>query len=386
MNHRIESLIDTLKHTKELKTRKNIIKSLGSSESQLVIPVLIEALKEEEPVINMAAAEALERIGFPAMKQLIFLLTSKDERVRGRVARILGKLRNKDAIIPLMSLCHLDPDPLVRCFAIESLVAIDDQHARMAIINGLKDTTSLVRGISVDTLVKANSIDPVEKIELLAESLKDPDPIVRCKSVKFLGTLVNDSVTEHLVSVLQDSDIIVRIEAVKALGNLADSKAISSLVNIIQEDLFTDLQWEATEALGKMGTPAAKDLIIALKSNRREVRFLAAKALGEIKDEESVIPLINALNDGEWLVQEEAARALKSTGRVIISPLIEIVSQKANNLAEEALEKVMDLLVFFEAGKEELKPIESLLLSIVLTGTEERLKKSATELLKQLDS
>ena len=67
----------------------------------------------------------------------------------------------------------------------------------------------------------------------------------------------------------------------------------------------------AAEALGNIKSDTAvKPLINALKDEDWFVRMRAAEALGKIKSDTAVKPLINALKDENWFVRKRAAWAL----------------------------------------------------------------------------
>ena len=88
------------------------------------------------------------------------------------------------------------------------------------------------------------------------------------------------------------------------------------------------VRWNAAEALGQIGDArAVVPLIDALKDGNPEVRCSAATALGNLGDERTVIPLISVLMDNDFVVRERAAEAL---GKIIskIDKLSELTDLK----------------------------------------------------------
>ncbi len=67
---------------------------------------------------------------------------------------------------------------------------------------------------------------------------------------------------------------------------------------------------EAAKYLAASGPNVVCDLVVAIRSEQREVRYAAAWALGEIGGEQSVTALCEALGDRHWSVREVAAHAL----------------------------------------------------------------------------
>lgn len=83
----------------------------------------------------------------------------------------------------------------------------------------------------------------------------------------------------------------------------------------------SDICWSVAEALVKIGHPTVEPLIAALKD--RVIVNEAAWALGEIKDQRAVEPLIILLKDYDGYVRESAARSLgKIKDPRAVAPLI----------------------------------------------------------------
>jgi HEAT repeat protein len=78
----------------------------------------------------------------------------------------------------------------------------------------------------------------------------------------------------------------------------------------------------ARKALGKIGHPAVKYLIEALKDKNQVVRWEAAKSLGEIEDPSAVDALVTALRDKMFDVRWLAAQALIQIGPKSIKPIL----------------------------------------------------------------
>lgn len=100
----------------------------------------------------------------------------------------------------------------------------------------------------------------------------------------------------------------------------------------------------AERALIKIGEPVVELLIEALKDTDKNIREIAAEALGEIGDVRAVDPLINALKDGDSFVRGYAAEALGKIGdERAIGSLTKALNDKSSFVwekAKEALEKI----------------------------------------------
>jgi HEAT repeat protein len=130
---------------------------------------------------------------------------------------------------------------------------------------------------------------------------------------------------ETWVSALKDEELATRFQAVEALGVIGDPAAVGLLVAVLTDkDEDFSVRSGAIEALGEIGEPTAVDhLITALSDEDSRIRANAAEALGKIKSARAVEPLIVALKDEEWNVISKAAEALGEIGNTqAVEPLI----------------------------------------------------------------
>jgi hypothetical protein len=80
------------------------------------VPDLIQALRNRDPVVRKQAAEVLARMGSdakPAVPDLVHLLDDEDESIRKEAARTLGRIGpDAAAAVPALMRTLLQPDPL----------------------------------------------------------------------------------------------------------------------------------------------------------------------------------------------------------------------------------------------------------------------------------
>lgn len=89
---------------------------------------------------------------------------------------------------------------------------------------------------------------------------------------------------------LQDSDANLRERSASSLGDIGDPSGVPALVKALSTDPVTSVSVSAAEALGRIGGPeAGAALLQGSNANRRvEVRTAAVRALGSVKTENSV--------------------------------------------------------------------------------------------------
>ena len=117
-----------------------------------------------------------------------------------------------------------------------------------------------------------------------------------------------------LIRALSNRDPAVQYEAVEALGNIGDPAATDALMAALTGDQYSGIRWKAAEALGKIGAPAVPALVGALKNPDEDIRWKAAIVLGEIGDARAVGPLVDLLGDQDRFVRSRAGYALGMIG------------------------------------------------------------------------
>ena len=191
-----------------------------------------------------------------------------------------------------------------------------------------------------------------DEIEIQIDLLQDPDWAVRREAVTTLGEMGDDRCVEPVVRALRDGDWQVREAAIEAvgmigspcvepvvrllrdwdirkaaivaLGKIKDERVLEPLIGQLRNDEFNEL---ATEALAEIGQPAVEKLVAALKEKDENVRKQAVIALGRIKDPVAGDALIEMLKDKDWFTRLTAAAALEQIhderGREAIKPLLQ---------------------------------------------------------------
>jgi HEAT repeat protein len=132
---------------------------------------------------------------------------------------------------------------------------------------------------------------------------------------------VGSPAVDTLLKLLRDWE--VRKYAIAALGKIRDERVLDPLMLQLRNDEFKD---DAIDALVTLGEPSVEKLIGALRDKDENVRKCAVLALGRIKSSDAIDPLIELLGDKDWFTRLTAAAALESIGdergREAIKPLL----------------------------------------------------------------
>ena len=131
-----------LKLLRDWDVRKCAILALGKIRDERVLDPLMLQLRNDE--FKDDAINALVELGAPALPRLIAALRDKDENVRKSAVLALGRIKNGDAIDPLIEMLG-DPDWFTRLTAAAALESIGDERGREAIKPLLKDPDMVVK-------------------------------------------------------------------------------------------------------------------------------------------------------------------------------------------------------------------------------------------------
>jgi HEAT repeat protein len=237
------------------------------------LDVLRRMLKHSDNRVRAAAAESMAELGAQmCVSELIMLLKDEAWDVRSAAANSLGKLKAVSAFEPLVATLQ-DADPDVREMAVRALGRLTDARAIGPLVLCLVDIESGVRRAANSTL--------------------------RMLSRLWHKTDAAQQMTGELRKALESGDVAVRFAATLVLQQLGATSMISG--------------FEAASILTTSVQKQARVLSILtelLTDRDSDVRFAAAKSLGELCDERAVPALKPAAEDENVHVRRAVAEAL----------------------------------------------------------------------------
>jgi HEAT repeat protein len=197
-------------------------------------------------------------------------LESSDRHSRRAAAHRLGVLKHPDGTEPLARLLN-DEERFVRSMAAWAIWQIGSPSSFQAM---------------------ADVLDSKEK-----------ESTLRHLAARFFGKLGDPRATDLLLSALKDDDDYIRFPAAQALGNIGAEKAVGALKETLHRDEVMRVKVWAAFALVKIANDdeAYEYLVSALKNGDGGACLHAATALGELGEERSVEPLIEAMETAFWL-------------------------------------------------------------------------------------
>jgi HEAT repeat protein len=281
-------------------------------------------LSDDDASIRAASARTLGKLTCRnASKSLIHVLRDDDVHVVINATRALGEIAAKDAVQPIGDLLRSNKSLEVRGTAAEALGKIGDKNGRDALMQGLLDTSVLVRANSVralaecmgeksemfvdearrdgSRLVRAEAIECYGVAGLNARvgelgriATGDKDPMMRAAAIKALGMIKDSTVPPLLPPMLRDPDFAVVAAAVDAIGEQSYRDAIPVLMETYDahdERQFVDVQIEVVNVLSKMMAVEAESLLVDAASHPdARIRAAAVDALTKMGKPVPTVP------------------------------------------------------------------------------------------------
>lgn len=216
----------------------------------VAVPVLLDALSDEDPRIRLYVTDVLGEIGEAvAVPALAEALRDPEWRVRFRAADALGKMGKLEAVPDLMDMLT-DSSKDVRISAAWALGKIGNAAAVPGLVKLLHDREWRARWAAAEALWEIGE----QAIPALVEALREPDEYVRRAAIRALAE-IGDPAIAPLIEMLGDSNWDARWAAAAALQEIGE-EAVPELVQTLEADNW-QAAWAAAETLKRIGTPDA---------------------------------------------------------------------------------------------------------------------------------
>ena len=361
-------------------TQSAAIKALGLLQTEAGAQPLINELANEE--LQTDALAALVEMRNVAVPLLMDALKNASDEIRVQVADALGQIGDRRAIVPLIETLNTDPHKEVKAFA---AIGLGNMYARG---ENNSAVTALTNALSYDDTTATNAAEALGKISVATEDAvqkliiialdKQMRETLRSAALTALWRLKPEQAVQPmlLITFSDETSPVLRASAVKVLSRIQAPETVPVLIWMLstrfdeisdfqrhmkreyktldalrtQVDTF-QIQWtadypqtnyrtwgelkpipslvrsEVARALGVIkGETVIEPLVRALEDDgRATVRQSAAWGLGEVKGDPTIPPLVNALKkDKQGVVRQEAAIALgKIKGQKVVDPLVD---------------------------------------------------------------
>lgn len=252
------------------------IKALVKMKKEALAP-LVEALRHQDKNVRKCAAEALAEIRDErAVEPLIRSLRDRNPEVlcaAAEAVKALGKIKDERAVQALMERLRKG---IARgdLGGLEILLDIGGETALGAVellVHGLEVAEKKRVGrvvLALGTIAEHHELGEVlgamidtEKVKTLSETLEDQDVHVRSATVICLGKSKDEAALEPLIEALRDKDGHIRTEAVQALGEFKDERAVEPLIIALEIEEWGSTALEMIDLLGEIGDKRAVEAL-----------------------------------------------------------------------------------------------------------------------------
>jgi HEAT repeat protein len=244
---------------------------------------LVEALAEESRradrsrLFRDSAQQGLRNAATEAVLARFVELLERSGEVRERVLRVL--LAVGGGAFPLLeSVLVRTGDAGLREAVFRAMLESDPGGAR--VLERAMSEPAVGRVRAVLELAVLPGVDEALTRRWLERAAAHPDPTVRADVVRHATRLGGRGGVRTLRDLLADADEPVRRAAVRAMGELAEPSAVPFLARILNEADDDDLQLDAIDSLGRIGTAEALPALTAVLGRRQ---LFAGKRLARLK-------------------------------------------------------------------------------------------------------
>lgn len=286
---------------------------------------LVEALAEESRradrsrLFRDSAQQGLRGAATEAVLARFVELLERSGEVRERVLRVL--LAVGGGAFPLLeSVLVRTGDAGLREAVFRAMLESDPGGAR--VLERAMSEPAAGRVRAVLELAVLPGVDEALTRRWLERAAAHPDATVRADVVRHATRLGGRGGVRILRELLADADEPVRRAAVRALGELAEPSAVPFLARILNEADDDDLQLDAIDSLGRIGTAEALPALTSVLGRRQlfagkrlaRLKLAAVAAVGRIQLPAAREVLSSLASGRDAELAAEAKRALAAQG------------------------------------------------------------------------
>lgn len=281
----VAELVEQLR-TADVEQRWKIIQQLSDTK-QNIVPALVKAMDDPDPLVKSGVAEVLGNLtdeAVPAIPGLIEMIND------GRRAIVPGP-SNPGLYFPSIRPIRLRPLRPLR--PLSSFSASANVEQRRTPPTPPENPENLLRITAIIALGKIGLPARTLATPPLTQALQDPDPWVKLNATWALSEIgASIPLLPHWLEALQHSDPSLRRSAAevfqdsrsllrKVLGAEANASTTADLLVVLKDDDFM-VRNAASNGLKLLGTGALPGLVQALKAPEPIVRLEAAELVGNL--------------------------------------------------------------------------------------------------------
>ncbi|HPG59815.1 MAG TPA: HEAT repeat domain-containing protein, partial [Candidatus Wallbacteria bacterium] len=363
----VEPLIKVLSDPNE-KVKIGAIEALGRLNDPQSIGPLISCLGDAAENVSEKALWALIEIGDMAVTDLLKILDIFDDSrekdnavIQHKVVRILGKIGNSRAIMPLISLVDHSSKGMAGV-VMDALAAIDEHILKLCeedII--LKEALSWNRFAIARTLyVYKDKRAAGHLVSIIINTLNERDikkldmdkprnqlifeifPAIAKNCCELLGVIGDENTVNALMAAYKSADLQTKQYIVYALGLIGIPKSVTNLLDILKDEKSQVSYKTVAFSLKRVSDDRLlTNLQRLITEPSAYIKQAAAYTLGVIGEAKSINVLITQINDASEEVRKTVIEALgRIGGESIVDPLAKMLRDQSDSVREIAV-KIM---------------------------------------------
>ncbi|MCO4769454.1 MAG: PilT/PilU family type 4a pilus ATPase [Deltaproteobacteria bacterium] len=280
-----EVLGHVYRNSQHTSVRSAAIKAIRLRRETGVLPVLGEAIADDDPAIRDIALGALRKLStvpdFDLALLLMWLLKSDRKGIAAQAMDLLAALGPLPGDLWPRLLEHLrSEDWWTRERVTQHLPAIAGPQLTQHIVHWLGDPSPLIRRYALECLARLR--DPRVMEACLEVAVDDPDWWVRERAIECVAAIGDAAAVPHLVALARADDSLMAA-ILHALRTLRHAAALPLVLEMLQHE-DPGIRHEAVLALEAVGEPSVAHVIFPLlKDPEIEVRRSAEELLGTWK-------------------------------------------------------------------------------------------------------
>ena len=248
----IAQMVESMGDTRGM-TRLKFAERLGIV-GKPAVPFLLEALANHpNPVVRRASAKTLTLIADPvAVPNLVYsLLHDEDQVVQGSCIGALA--RTGEASVPeLLKIIETETNETIKGHAAWALAFIGKDAAEY-LYQAMNSDSIDVRCAIIGAIGSVVQEQKDEKaLQILLDSLKDSNPIIRSETAAILSKINQPSVISDLTPCLEDSDAQVRKAVALALMKIGDRNSLEYLEKALNKESDSSIKPIFTLAINQI--------------------------------------------------------------------------------------------------------------------------------------
>ena len=246
---------------------------IGNSKNQKTIPIIKPFLEDTDPMIRLAAAFALYRLGEKTyLSKITDSLTTGDVVNRYQAISYLGEIGSDEAIEHLVNLFDDERDEVTAY----SLKAIGG-NVKIEMLSNLKKLVlSPNPSVRHNALLLLGYLPATASLKTVKKYCNDEDSFVRLSSAISLHRLNSEACMGTLDSLLGDRDFAIRSSAARVMGEITIPNRMKLLADMLG-DPNSRVRTAAVRAVGMVGGAEAFYLLAQMLDDPKEaIRAYAA--------------------------------------------------------------------------------------------------------------